>query len=32
MNTENIILSNNCHFHLGDTPDAWQAWYDDSDW
>lgn len=32
MNTENIILSNNCRFHLGDTPDAWQAWYDDSDW
>ena len=32
MNTENIILSNNCRFHLGDAPDAWQAWYDDSAW
>lgn len=23
---------NNARFHLGDVPDAWQAWYEDKDW
>lgn len=23
---------NVAHFHLGDVPDAWQAWYEDKDW
>jgi len=32
MNKASIILSDFCRFHLGDTPDAWQAWYDDSSW
>ena len=27
-----VQLTDNCRFHLGDIPDAWQAWYDDSDW
>lgn len=32
MNTLYLQLSNGCKFHLGDVPDAWQAWYSDSDW
>lgn len=32
MDTIQLQLSNNCRFHLGDEPDAWQAWYDDSAW
>ena len=32
MNTQNLILQDRCRFHLGDAPDAWQAWFDDSDW
>ncbi len=27
-----ISLTDNCRFHLGDVPDAWQAWFDDDDW
>lgn len=28
-----VILLNDCtRFHAGNTPDAWQAWYDDSNW
>lgn len=23
---------NNARFHLGDVPNAWQAWYEDNDW
>lgn len=32
MDKTSIIISENCRFHLGDIPDAWQAWYDDSHW
>ena len=32
MNTTVLTLTNNCRFHLGDCPDAWQSWYDDSEW
>lgn len=32
MDTITIPISTHCRFHLGDEPDAWQAWYDDSDW
>ncbi len=32
MNKTILTLTNNCRFHLGDCPDAWQAWYDDSEW
>ena len=32
MNTTYYPINKNCRFHLGDCPDAWQAWYDDSDW
>lgn len=32
MDKINVLLSDNCRFHLGDAPDAWQAWFDDSDW
>jgi hypothetical protein len=32
MDTKNIILTDNCRFHLGDEPDAWMAWFDDSSW
>jgi hypothetical protein len=32
MNTLNLTLKGNCRFHLGDEPDAWTAWFDDSDW
>ena len=27
-----MVLENACRFHLGDEPDAWQAWFDDSAW
>ncbi len=27
-----LTLKDQCKFHLGDVPDAWQAWYEDSDW
>lgn len=32
MDTQIITLSDHCRFHIGDEPDAWQAWYDDTDW
>lgn len=32
MNTTHYPIDKNCRFHLSDCPDAWQAWYDDSDW
>lgn len=32
MDTITIPISTHCRFHLGDEPDAWQAWYNDSDW
>lgn len=34
MDKTTCILTENCRFHLGDEPDAWQAWYDDGtrDW
>ena len=32
MNTQILNLHDRCRFHLGDVPDAWQAWFDDSDW
>lgn len=32
MDKIHITLSDSCRFHLGDIPDAWQAWYDDSAW
>lgn len=32
MDTQIITLSDHCRFHLGDEPDAWQAWYDDTGW
>ena len=32
MDVTTIPLNDRCRFHLGDAPDAWQAWYDDSDW
>ena len=32
MDKKTILLANRCRFHLGDIPDAWQAWYDDSEW
>lgn len=32
MDTQIITLSDHCRFHMGDEPDAWQAWYDDTDW
>ena len=31
MNKKDILLTTS-HFHLGDIPDAWQAWMSDSDW
>ena len=31
MNKTNLLLTES-FFHLGDAPDAWQAWYDDSHW
>ena len=27
-----LTLNDRCRFHLGDSPDAWQAWFDDSGW
>lgn len=32
MDTKTYILTDRCRFHPGDAPDAWQAWFDDSDW
>jgi hypothetical protein len=32
LNKTILTLSNNCKFHLGDCPDAWQSWYNDSNW
>ena len=32
MDTLKVTLNDRCRFHLGDAPDAWQAWFDDSDW
>ena len=35
METINDTLTiplNHARFHLGDTPDAWQAWYEDDSW
>ena len=32
MDTQIITLSDHCRFHMGDEPEAWQAWYDDTDW
>ncbi len=32
MNQTTLTLTDNVVFHHGDIPDAWQAWYDDSDW
>lgn len=32
MDKQTILLSDCCRFHLGDEPDAWQAWFDDSGW
>ncbi|QHQ63248.1 DUF4982 domain-containing protein [Anaerocolumna sedimenticola] len=32
MNKTILTLTNNCRFHLGDCPDAWQSWYNDTNW
>ena len=32
MDTITIPVSHHCRFHLGDEPNAWQAWFNDSDW
>ncbi len=32
MDKLTLTLNDRCRFHLGDSPDAWQAWFDDSDW
>lgn len=32
MNQTRIFLTDRTFFHYGDIPDAWQSWYDDSDW
>lgn len=32
MDTRIITLSDHCRFHLGEAPDAWQGWFDDSGW
>ncbi|WMJ87052.1 glycoside hydrolase family 2 TIM barrel-domain containing protein [Anaerocolumna sp. MB42-C2] len=32
MNKTILTLTNHCMFHLGDCPDAWQSWYNDTDW
>ena len=32
MNTITLQVTRNCRFYLGDAPDAWQAWFDDSAW
>lgn len=32
MNTVIQTINSGCRFYLGDCPDAWQAWYDDSAW
>lgn len=32
MDKATILLTDRCRFHAGDAPDAWQAWFSDSDW
>ncbi len=32
MNQNTLLVNNPCRFFAGDEPDAWQAWYDDSNW
>ena len=32
MDTIIIPISHSCRFHLGDEPNAWQSWFDDSEW
>lgn len=32
MNTLKLQINTPCKFHLGDEPNAWQAWLDDSSW
>ena len=32
MDKQTHILSDSCRFYLGDEPNAWQAWFDDSTW
>lgn len=32
MDKTTLLLSDCCRFHFGDVPDAWQAWFDDSNW
>ena len=32
MDTSVFQINFPCKFHLGDEPDAWQAWFDDSSW
>lgn len=32
MNTKNLFINTPCKFHLGDEPNAWQAWFKDDDW
>lgn len=32
MDKTTVLLTDRCRFHAGDEPDAWQAWFNDSDW
>ena len=32
MDKTTLLLADRCRFHAGDEPDAWQAWFNDSDW
>lgn len=32
MDKTTLLLTDRCRFHAGDAPDAWQAWFNDSDW
>lgn len=32
MDKTTLLLTDRCRFHAGDEPDAWQAWFNDSDW
>lgn len=32
MNQNEFLFTQVCRFHMGDEPDAWQAWYNDSGW
>ncbi|WFR55233.1 glycoside hydrolase family 2 TIM barrel-domain containing protein [Anaerocolumna sp. AGMB13025] len=32
MNKTILTLTNNCKFYLGDCQNAWQSWFNDSDW